>query len=342
LTRSANPAWAWPMNEFSNPDKRRFVFLLLEEFSLISFASALEPLRLSNSIANDVLYEWTIVSENGEPVACSSRNELNVDHDLVSLSHRDIIIICGGNGIRRTSTKRVLNWLRRESLKGTTVAGLHTGAYAMAKAGLLNGRRATIHREHRDSFAEEFPDVELSRSTFTVDGKRLTSVGGTASIELILHVITEEHGESLAGQVAEQLSHDALCPEISESRQIAGIRHGMRHPKLASVIRTMEENIEEPISALVLARSQGMSLRQLERLFRRHLNSSPKRFYMEIRLHRARNLLIQTEMTLLDIAVACGFGSPSHFSKCYRLRYNTTPYRDRGLHSGSNPVGEMR
>ena len=330
------------MSDCSHSDPRRFVLLLLGEFPLMSLAAALEPLKRANSVANHALYVWLLLSEDGGPVTDSNGIALGVDDGLIGLSHRDIMIVCGGNRIRHHTTKRILNWLRRESLKGVAIAGLNTGAFAMARAGLLNGRWATIHREHRDSFAEEFPDVELSKSAFAVDGKRMTAAGGLACIELILHVITQEHGESFAGQVAEELHRDALRPDFAEDGRTADRQRGKLHPKLASVIRTMEENVEEPVSALVLARSEGMSLRQLERLFRRHLNSSPKRFYMEIRLQRARNLLAQTEMTVLDIAVACGFGSPSHFSKCYRLRYGTTPYRDRGLHTGSNSAGAIR
>ena len=330
------------MSDSSHSDPRRLVFLLLGDFPLISLAAALEPLKHANSVADRTLYEWILVSENVGPVVGSEGVELGVDDELIGLSHRDIMVVCGGRRIRHHTTKRILNWLRRESLKGTTVAGLNTGAHAMARAGLLNGRRATIHREHRDSFAEEFPDVELTKAESAIDGKRMTAAGGLACIELFLHLITQDHGESLGAQVAEELRRDSLRPDLSEDGTAAGQRHGKPHPKLASVIRTMEENVEEPVSALVLARSEGMSLRQLERLFRRHLNSSPKRFYMEIRLQRARNLLTQTEMTVLDIAVACGFGSPSHFSKCYRLRYGTTPYRDRGLHSGSNSAGAIR
>ena len=307
---------------------------------MVSFASSLEPLRLANSAAGQILYEWALASDDGHQVRSSCHSLLNVDHDLLTLSHRDIIVVCGGANVSLSSTKRIINWLRRESLKGGIIVGLHTGAYAMAKAGLLNNRQATIHRERRDSFAEEFPEVELCRSSYVVDGKRMTSIGGVSSVEPVLHVITEDHGESFAAKVAQELD-DCPRPDPSTDTQSSHLRTGIRHPKLASVVRTMEENIEEPISTLILARDEGLSLRQLERLFRRHLNYSPKRYYMEIRLQRARNLLIQTDMTVLDIAIACGFGSPSHFSKCYRLRYNTSPYRERWGQSGSKPSGTI-
>ena len=321
-------------------ESNRIVFLLMEGFSLFSLAAALETLRLANAAGGGELYEWLMVSEDGRPATSSSGMTINVNYDLVHLYHRDTIVVCGGPRIQHSLSKRTLNWLRRESLKGTTIAAVDTGAYAMAKAGLLNGRRATIDRQHRDSFSEDFPKVEHCSSNYIVDGNRMTSVGGIASTELILHLIAEERGEPLANRVAQNISLNSIRP--SEPQQASELQFGTQHPKIASVIHTMEDNIEEPISALTIARTHGMSLRQMERLFRRYLNSSPKRFYMEIRLQRARNLLLQTEMTLLDIAMACGFGSPSHFSKCYRLRYNMTPYRDRGLHSGVNPGGEMR
>jgi transcriptional regulator GlxA family with amidase domain len=114
-------------------------------------------------------------------------------------------------------------------------------------------------------------------------------------------------------------------------------RIGVRHPKLSQVIQMMESNIEDPMSPADLAEEVGMSTRQLERLFRRYLNRSPKRYYMELRLQKARNLLMQTDMSVINVALACGFASPSHFSKCYRSHYNTTPYRERGTQGMPSP-----
>ena len=131
--------------------------------------------------------------------------------------------------------------------------------------------------------------------------------------------------------------HDGVADHLNQRRTdqdtqrlSVPTRIGVRHPKLSQVIQMMESNIEEPISPSLLAKYVGMSTRQLERLFRRYLNRSPKRYYMELRLQKARNLLMQTDMSVINVALACGFASPSHFSKCYRAHYQTTPYRERG------------
>lgn len=240
------------------------------------------------------------------------------------------MILCGGMNIQRRTSKKLLNWVRRETRKGLSVGGLCTAAYTMAKAGLLNGRRATIHWENQDSFTEDFDEVELTKSVFIKDGKFMTTAGGTSSIDLMLKLIAEDFGEDLANAVADQLIYSSIRTDQDTQRLSVPTRIGVRHPKLSQVIQMMETNIEEPISPSLLAKYVGMSTRQLERLFRRYLNRSPKRYYMELRLQKARNLLMQTDMSVINVALACGFASPSHFSKCYRAHYQTTPYRERG------------
>jgi len=143
-------------------------------------------------------------------------------------------------------------------------------------------------------------------------------------------------GEALANEIADTLIYSSIRTDRDTQRLSIPTRIGVRHPKLARVIQIMEKNIEEPISPAVLAKDVGMSTRQLERLFRRYLSRSPKRYYMELRLQKARNLLMQTDMTVINVALACGFASPSHFSKCYRSHYNTTPYRERGTLAGTS------
>ncbi len=238
--------------------------------------------------------------------------------------------------IQRQTSKKLLNWVRRETRKGLSVGGLCTAAYTMAKAGLLNGRRATIHWENHDSFAEDFDEVELTKSVFMKDGKFMTTAGGTSSIDLMLKLIAEDFGEDLANAVADQLIYSSIRTDQDTQRLSVPTRIGVRHPKLSQVIQMMETNIEEPISPSLLAKYVGMSTRQLERLFRRYLNRSPKRYYMELRLQKARNLLMQTDMSVINVALACGFASPSHFSKCYRAHYHTTPYRERGSLSATS------
>ena len=309
---------------------RRFVFILVNRFTLLSFASAVECLRIANRMAEKPLYDWIISGDAEETITCSAGSRFHLDMPLSELDRDDTIMVCGGEDIQQATTKRLLNWLRREARRGVKVGGLCTAAYTLAKAGLLDGKRATIHWENHDSFAEEFENVELTKSVFTVDGNRMTTAGGTSSIDLMLQLIADDHDEKLANSVADQLIYSSIRTDQDTQRLSVPTRIGVRHPKLSQVIQMMESNIEEPISPSILAKDAGMSTRQLERLFRRYLSRSPKRYYMELRLQKARNLLMQTDMTVINVALACGFSSPSHFSKCYRAHYNTTPYRERG------------
>ncbi|MGY9046872.1 AraC family transcriptional regulator [Puniceibacterium antarcticum] len=316
----------------------RFIFVLLPRFTLLCFAAAVDALRIANRMANKTLYTWTVTGEGGDTISCSAGTAFKLECDLPELSRDDTVLVCGGLDVQAATTKKLLNWLRRESRRGLKVGGLCTASYAMARAGLLDGKKATIHWENQDSFAEDFEEVHLTKSVFVVDGNRMSTAGGTSSIDLMLKMIADDHGEELANAVADQLIYSSIRTDQDTQRLSVPTRIGVRHPKLSMVIQMMESHIEEPISPALLATDVGLSTRQLERLFRRYLNRSPKRYYMELRLQKARNLLMQTDMSVINVALACGFASPSHFSKCYRAHYETTPYRERGSHAARVPV----
>ncbi|MCB1389085.1 MAG: GlxA family transcriptional regulator [Rhodobacteraceae bacterium] len=319
--------------------QRHFVFLLLNQFTFLSFAAAIEPLRIANRMSGQQLYRWTLLSESGRSVTCSNGATMLVDGGLGEVGRDDVVIVCGGVDVRGNTTQPVVNWLRKVARKGSVIGGLCTGAHTLAEAGLLEHRRATIHWENRDGFLEEFSDTELTKSVFVIDGNRLTAAGGTASIDLILTMVADDHGKDLANAVADQLIYTTIRTDRDIQRLSIPTRIGVRHTRLSKVIERMEQSIEEPVSPAELAEEVGMSTRQLERLFRRYLNRSPKRYYMELRLARARNLLMQTELSVINVALACGFASPSHFSKCYRAQYGTTPYRERGAHGLEDETG---
>ena len=311
----------------------QFVFLLLNDFSMMAFASAIEPLRVANRISGKTLYKWALASENGTTATCSNGTVVNVDLGLDPILRDQKIVVCSGLDVRSGSSKPVLAWLRRESRKGMPVGAICTGTYTLAMAGLLEHKSCTIHWENRDSLNEDFPNIDLRHTIFTIDGNRFTAAGGTGPTDMMLKMIANAHGSEVAGTVADQLIYTAIRTENDEQRLSILTRIGVRHPKLATVIKLMEENIEEPVSPSVLASDVSMSTRQLERLFRRYMNRSPKRYYMELRLKKARNLLLQTDMSVINVALACGFASPSHFSKCYRASFQTTPYRERGANA---------
>ena len=318
------------VNVAASSSPRRFVFVLLNQFTLLCYACAVESLRIANRMAGHTLYEWRMIGESGTSVTCSAGTAFPLHGGLDEVARDETVVLCGGIDVASATTKALLNWVRRESRRGVSMGGLCTASYCLAKAGLLSGKRATIHWENQDSFLEEFDDITLTKSVFVVDGRYFTTAGGTASIDLMLKFIADDHGEELASAVADQLIYTTVRTDQDTQRLSVPTRIGVRHPKLSSVIQMMENNIEEPQSPSLLAKEVGMSTRQLERLFRRYLNRSPKRYYMELRLQKARNLLMQTDMSVINVALACGFASPSHFSKCYRAQYSITPYRERG------------
>lgn len=337
LASSAAPASA--RNAPAPLRQRHFVFVLLNQFTFLSFAAAIEPLRIANRMSGQELYRWTLASETGAPVRCSNGAQISVDAGLGEVGRDDVVMVCGGIDVRANTTQPVINWLRKISRKGSVIGGLCTAAHTLALAGLLDGRRATIHWENRDGFLEEFAEVDLTKSVFVIDGNRMTAAGGTSSIDLVLTLIADDHGKDLANAVADQLIYSTIRTDRDIQRLSIPTRIGVRHPRLSQVIERMEQSIEEPISPAELAEEVGMSTRQLERLFRRYLNRSPKRYYMELRLAKARNLLMQTDLSVINVALACGFTSPSHFSKCYRAQYGTTPYRERGAHGLDDDTG---
>lgn len=324
-----------------SPTPRRFTFLLLDRFTMLPFAAALDSLRLANKMAGVSLYDWRLIGPQGDFAACSNGAQIRLDGGLgddIAVTRDDVVIVCGGDDVTARATRPVLAWLRKQARTGAVLGAVCTGAHVLARAGLLDGRRATIHWENHDSFAEIFPDVQLHRQVFVDDGTRLTAGGGTSSIDMMLHVIGQAQGADLASQIADQMLHTGIRTGRDHQRLSIATRIGIRHPRLAAVVARIEANLENPISPSELAADAGMSTRQLERLFMRYLNRSPKRYYLEARLGRARQLLLNTDLPLIEIAIACGFSSSSHFSKCYRERYGTSPYRERGVQKAATVV----
>ena len=329
------------MQDRNKADPKRFVFLLAPKLSMIALAAAVEPLRLANRITGETIYEWVFVSETGEAVECSNHARIAVDGSLDDVSRKATVIVASGLDAHEAATKPVLTWLRKQSRIGAPLGALCTGTLILAKAGLLDGKRCTIHWENQDAFREEFLDIELTNRLYEIDGDRFTCAGGVAATDLMLALIARDVATETVAMIADQVIHTPVRGEREEQRLSVPARIGVRHPKLVSIIQAMEDNLEDPISPSLLAQDADMSTRQLERLFRRYLNRSPKRYYMELRLQKARNLLLQTEMSVINVALACGFTSPSHFSKCYRSHFNRTPYRERGTPGvQTNPVAD--
>ena len=313
-------------------EPKRFGFLLLPNFSLIAFTSALEPLRLANRITDRLLYEWLLLSMDGNPVHCSADLPIMVQAAANSdsiIPKLDAILVCAGIGSETLNDNNLKGWLRRMGRTGVAIGATCTGSFLLARSGLLNGYRCTIHWESLPCFAEAFPDIEVMPHLFEIDRNRFTASGGTASLDMMLAHIAQDYGNDLAVQISAQLIIERIRPADSDPRIPLRIRIGGYHPKLIAAIETMETHLEDPLGTDDLAAAICLSRRQLERLFRKYLGQTPTQYYLGLRLQKARHLLYQSQMSVLNVALACGFVSGSHFSKCYRQIYGRTPQAER-------------
>lgn len=327
----ASPSHAGP--------SRQLVFVLLDDFTLLPVAGALDALRLANRALGREAYRWRFAGEAGAGAEVSSSvgPAFRLDSGLEPLAPGEIALVCGGVAAPRHLTPALSVWLRTEAAKGAMLGALCTGAEVLAEAGLLDGRRATVHWERHDTLAAAHPAVELSRSVYVIDGERMTAAGGTASIDLMLALIAEDHGRTLARAVAAQQIAATIRTEADTQRPPALPQHGLSHPKLAAALAAMEAGLGRPLSTQTLAAGVGLSVRQLERLFRQNLGVSPKRYHLELRLRQARALLRDEGLSVVAAGRACGFASPSHFVRTYRAQYGTTPHRDRAAEPSAPP-----
>ena len=321
---------------FGDPPRdlpQSFAFILVPEFSMMPVTAAIEPLRIANRLSERSLYGWQMHSIDGEPVAASNGFTIACAGNLDAIGEHMVPIVCGGINIQSHTDKPLINFLRKAARRGSDIGSLCTASHILAAAGLLEDHTCTIHWENIPGFSEDFSEIKVTGNLFEIDRDRFTCAGGTASIDMMLALIASQHGPELAADVAEQVLHSPIRHHSEHQRMSLPARIGARHPKLVGIIEEMEHNLEEPLSPSLLAKQAGLSTRQLERLFRRYLDRSPKRYYLELRLKKARLLLLQTNMSVINVALACGFSSPSHFSKCYRAFYGRTPYRERGIPS---------
>ncbi|MCP8940200.1 GlxA family transcriptional regulator [Alsobacter sp. SYSU M60028] len=306
-----------------------FGFLVVPDFSMIAFTSAIEPLRLANRCCGRQVYGWRIFSPDGRPVTASNGVAIAADGAYADVGPMPAVVVCAGIDVQRFDHRELIAKLRTLAFYGVSIGAVCTGTYVLAKAGLLAGRKCTIHWENHDSFREEFPDIEVTQELFEVDRNRFTCAGGTAAIDMMLSMIAKQKGPDVAAQVTDQMIHHRIRDAHERQRMELRARLGVAHPKLISVVSHMENSLETPLSCAELAEAVGLSTRQLERLFRRYIGEAPTRYYLGLRLNRARYLLRQTSMPVLTIGLACGFVSASHFSKCYSEHFDRTPSQER-------------
>ncbi len=304
-------------------------FLLVPNFSMMAFTSSVEPLRAANFLSGKTLYSWRTYSIDGRPVHASNDVEVVVDAPLTQADEVETLFVCAGLQPKRFNDPAISGRLREFVRQGKAIGGVCTGTLALARAGLLDGYRCTIHWEHMESFVEDYPDLDVTATLFQVDRDRFTCSGGTAPLDMMVNSIAGDHGDDLALQVAELLLHHSVRHPHDTQRMPLQHRTGITHPKLLAAIAHMEAYVESPVPVHEVAENVNLSPRQLERLFRERLGKRPSRYYLELRLYRARLLLTQTSMSVLQVAVASGFASASHFARCYRTQFGRAPSAER-------------
>ena len=304
-------------------------FHLVPDFPLMAFAAAIEPLRAANRLAGRKLFAWRLYSRDGAPVRASNGIDIAVDCALADAGRMAMVLACAGTPGAGPGDRAAGKALRDLARSGCAVGGISLGAYVLARAGLLDGRRCALHWENQAAFAEQFPRIRTTSDLFVVDGDRYTCSGGTAALDMMLHVIATRHGEALANAVSEQFIHPRIRGARDPQRMALQSRLGVANAQLLAAVEIMEDAIEEPREIRAIAAAVDVSCRQVERLFMRHLQRPPRAYYRELRLERARALLRQTTRPIMDIALACGFASASHFGRCYRAAYGCTPGDDR-------------
>ena len=309
---------------------RRVNLLLLPNFTMLALCSVVDPMRLANQLAGRELYDWSIVTEDGQPVASSGGVKTMADTSIQHAPSCGMLMVVGGWDIAANFTENHLKFLRQLDQQGVRLAGVCTGAYVLAEAGLMDGYKCSTHWENMAVLQERHPLVECNNQLFTITGNRVTSSGGTAALDMMINLVGKDHGMSLANAISQMFILDRIRTESDHQKVPLKLATGMAAPpKLVEATELMEANIEEPISLEELSKMLDISRRQLERLFKNNLNCPPSRYYLRVRLFRARQLLKQTTLPIIDIASLCGFVSTPHFSKCYRTHLGIPPRLER-------------
>lgn len=308
---------------------RKISVLLTPDFALMSYASAIEPFRAANVLLGFEAYVWSHISADGQSVRASNGVQIVPDYGVHDQVDCDLLIVCAGGNPAGFRHQPTFAFLRQAARGGIPIAGVSGGPLLMARAGLLEGYRCTIHWEHAPAFAEEFPEHNLRRSIFEMDRDRLTCAGGTSALDMMHSVIAREHGTKLANAMAEWFLHTHVRTSEETQRMPVRERLQVKHPKLVKVLEAMENAIENPKSREKLAQIAAISVRQLERLFRSYLGRSISDYYLGLRLIRARTLLMQSTLSIMEVAVATGFVSASHFSRTYRNSFGRSPREDQ-------------
>ncbi|MDM9593798.1 GlxA family transcriptional regulator [Pseudomonas guariconensis] len=323
------PCFAQPASPL--PPPRTFGFLVQPNFTTIGLASAVETLRMANLAACRPLFRTVVVAATPEPVTASNGMRVLPDHGIADAPALDALFVVGANPIANDrDSRRLIDWLRQLARQRVPLGGICTGSYLLARAQLLKGYRCTIHWEDIEALKERFPGIVISNQLYELDRDRYTCSGGVAAMDMMLQLVARlPDGQAIAAKAAELLLCDRVRGERDRQRVPLRTRLGNAQPKLSQVVAIMEANLEEPLGLEELATLNEVTVRQLERLFHKYLQRTPSQYYLELRLSRAREMLLRSDAQVREIALACGFTSPAHFSKSYSRFFGLSPLGER-------------
>ena len=328
-------AASFTLNDYR--EKQVFYFLLLPKLTMLAFSSSLEPLRIVNQLTQKEIYNWHILTPNNLPVTCSNGVVVSPDTKLENVQKNATIFICSGVEPMFTADKQVISWIRRQHRMGSKFGGICTGAYALAKAGIIGTSKFTLHWENQPGFIETFHNLLPTQSLFEIENNLITCGGGSAATDMMLHLIEESLGRDVAVVVADMCIHKRVSGHKAPQKSSLSVALGSRNLHLISAIQVMTETVEDPLPLVKMCEILKISRRQLERLFKRYTQQSPIQFYYSLRLERAHALLNETNMSITEIATATGFNSASHLSRQFKAKYNISPTSFRkGWHLNLN------
>lgn len=305
--------------------QRDFHFLMLPKMTMLAFSAAVEPLRIANQLTGQCLYRWFLMTEDGMPVRCSNGIAIVPDQAIGPTGRDDTVFICSGVNGYLAASERTVSWIRAEAQHGRTVGGVCTGAFTLARAGLLSGRRFTLHWENQLAFEECFPDLPITSQLYCRDGPIITCGGGAACVDMMVSLIKEHHGDGLATRVLEMCLNSGYRVGSKNQRMSLAAEIGVRDPKLIDIMMDMKNRFAEDVTIEGLASKHGLSRRGIERLFKSRLGISPGEKLREMRLEHANSLLAETDMSIIDVAVASGFPSADAFRQAYRQAFGIAP-----------------
>ena len=299
-------------------------FLLIDGFALMSYAAAAEPLRAANVLSGRVLYEITNIPATGD-AAISSGGAAVRSEGRQSRTEFDLVLVVASGDPTRFDDERTFNWIRAMARRGVFLGGISGGPVVLARAGVMQGYRMTVHWEHAPVLAELSPTLIVERSLYVIDRDRMTCAGGIAAMDMMHAQIAGHHGPEFARRVSDWFLHTDVRP--SEGPQRAGLseRHGTTNPVIVAAIEAMENHVADPLDLPQLARLAGVSPRQLNRLFGEKMSSTTMAFYRDLRLEKAHVLIGQSTLTITEIALATGFATSAHLSRCFKRRYSRPP-----------------